>query len=129
MAVLVRPIEVNMSDWEAKFREKHSKDMHPDVLNRIDFRVMPETNIVRKQKELSKLALDAVKSAIKLSEKKDEIAKRLEQWQRETGEFSLRANDPLGLEYEALQRELKHDDILVSETCHLIVALEEEITQ
>jgi len=116
-----------MSAWIDKFMEKHSKEMHPGVLNRVNHNASPQANIDRFKRELSKLALDAVKSAIKLSEKKDEIAKRLEQWQRETGEFSLRANDPLALEYEALQRELKHDDILVTETCHLIVALEEEL--
>jgi recombinational DNA repair ATPase RecF len=118
-----------MSDWEAKFREKHSKDMHPDVLNRIDFRVMPETNIARKQKELSTIEAGVIRNTQKVAEKREQVVKRLEQWQRETGEFSLRDNDPVALEYEALQTELKHDDILASETCQLIVALEEEITQ
>jgi recombinational DNA repair ATPase RecF len=118
-----------MSDWEAKFREKHSKDIHPDVLNRIDFRVMPETNIVRKLKELSKIEADVIRNTQKVAEKREQVVKRLEQWQSETGEFSLRDNDPVALEYEALQTELKHDDILASETCHLIVALEEEISQ
>jgi len=118
-----------MSDWEAKFREKHSKSIHPDVLDRIDFRVTPETNIVRKLEELSKIEADVIRNTQKVAEKREQVVKRLDQWRRETGEFSLRDNDPVAIEYEALQTELKHDDILASETCQLIVALEEEITQ
>lgn len=118
-----------MSNWIDKFIEKHSKEMHPDVLNRINHNASPQENIERFKRELERSDAKTAELRNKITDRLDDLAKALQIARMATGAFSLPDNHPLVIKLTELQREMTDSDLIARETCQLIKWLEDEVRQ
>jgi hypothetical protein len=118
-----------MSDWIDKFIEKHSKEMHPDVLNRVNHNTSPQANIERFKRELERSDEKTTELRNKMTEHLDDLAKALQIARITNGAFSLPDNHPLVIKLTELQRDMTDSDCIARETCQLINWLEEGVRQ
>jgi hypothetical protein len=118
-----------MSGWIDKFIEKHSKEMHSDVLNRVNHNASPQANIDRFKRELARSDAKTTELRNKITDNLDGLKEALRVVRLETGSFSLPDDHRLCIKITELQREMTDSDLIARETCQLIKWLEEEISQ